>query len=278
MASSADTPRARALGAELRQARERASLSQRALAARIGRASSHIARWEGGKLIPSEADTAQVLQALGVMGADRDRLLALAREALDPNWVAPGVDRQLAALGEYERTATTITAVEPLVIPGLMQTYEYARHLMSGSSRGDAEQRAQLRVGRQHVITGRASKRLVAIVGEYALRYPPCPPDVMADQLDHLLQLDQRDNVELCVMPLECPPLSFVAGSWVLMEFERTKPVVCLDHFQFSAVITDGKSVAKYRQAADTLRDAAMSNDESTKLIASILEERKERA
>lgn len=281
MASSADTPRARALGAELRDARDRARLTQRALAALIGgkRTSSHIARWENGKLIPSIEDTATLLQALGVQGDERARLLDLARDARDPNWVAPGVDRQLAALTEYERTADRIVNVEPLVIPGLMQTYDYARELIaaSGASTGEAEQRAQMRIGRQHVIKGRQATRLVAIIGEYALRYPLCPSEAMADQLDHLLALSERPNVDLHVVPLDRPVLPVVVGSWVLMEFSKTKPVVYLDHYQSSVTITDAKSVARYQDAVDTLRDAAMSEGESAKLIASILEEGRDR-
>ena len=196
MASSADTPRARALGAELRQARERRGLTTRRLAEIIGRSSSHISRWENGKLIPSEADTATVLAVLGINGADRDRLLELARDALDPNWIAPGTDKQLAALTEYERTAETITNVEPLMIPGLLQTYEYARHIMIafGHSRGEAEHRATLRIGRQHVLTEAQPKQLVAIVGEFALRHPICPEDVMLAQARRLLELAERDK------------------------------------------------------------------------------------
>ena len=280
MASSADTPRARALGAELRDARDRAGLTQRALAALIGgrRTSSHIARWENGKLIPSVEDTATLLQALGVRGEERARLLELARDARDPNWLAPGVDRQFAALTEYERTATTIINVEPLIIPGLMQTYDYARELIAagGASTGEAEQRAQLRVGRQHVLTRPTPPRLVAFVGEYALRYASCSPGVMDEQLKHLLSLGERENVELRVMPRQRPLLPFVAGAWALMEFARTKPVVYVDHYQSSVTITEAKSVAQYREAADILRDAAMSPTASAELIASILEERRE--
>lgn len=270
MASSADTPRARALGAELRQARERAELSQRALAARIGRASSHIARWEGGKLIPSEADTAQVLQALGVTGADRERLLALAREASDPNWIAPGIERQLAALSEYERTASLIVNIEPLLIPGLMQTYHYARTLMvaSGAGSGEADERAQRRVGRQHVITGPSPRSFVAVIGEYALRYPLCDEKTMSEQLEYVLELAKRDNITVQVLPMDRPVLETMYGSWALIEFDKAKPIVHLEHHGSSATITDSRAVARYRAAVDTLRSTAMSPDDSTGLIA----------
>lgn len=273
MASSADTPRARALGAELRQARERRGLSTRKLAEMIERSGSHISRWENGKLIPSEADTATVLAVLGVNGADRDRLLELARDALDPNWVAPGVDKQLAALTEYERTAETIINVEPLMLPGLLQTYEYARHIMIayGHSRGEAEQRATLRLGRQHILTDAPPKQLIAIVGESALRYSVCPDAVIVDQLRHLLRLVELDNVTLHVLPMDRPAAAMLSGPWVLIEFSRTKPVLHLEHFGSSVTITDEKTVKSYRGAADSLCRLAISPAETTTLITDVI-------
>ncbi|OQO90134.1 transcriptional regulator [Saccharomonospora piscinae] len=274
MASNSDTPRARALGAEIRQARERSGLKQDELGARINRGKSHVSRWENGKLIPSEADTAQVLQALGVQGDERSRLLDLARDALDPDWLAPGVDRQLAALAEYERTAGSIVTVEPMLVPGLMQTYDYARYLVaeSGASRGDAEQRAQLRVGRQHVLTRPKPPKVTAFIGEAAIRHAVCPDEVMADQLRHLLKLAELDNVTLHLVPADRPTLSVLSGPWSLLEFERTKPIVYLEHYGMSATITDSKSVALYGSAVDTLREVAMSPAETTGLIADVIE------
>ncbi len=274
MVSSADTPRARQLGAELRQARQRAKLSQRALAARIGRHSSHVARWENGKITPSEADTATVLQELGVHGSERDRLLELARNVLDPDWLAPGVDRQVAALLEYERTATTVVTAEPLLIPGLLQTFDYALHLAtsSGATHGDATQRAQMRVGRQHVLTRSTAPRFEAFIGEHALRHFLCPRDVMVEQLRHLLKLATLDSVTIRLLPMAAPVASVLSGPWSLLEFERAKPVVHLEHYGMSATITEAKTVERYKRAVATLREMAMSPGASTGLIADVIE------
>jgi hypothetical protein len=72
-----------------------------------------------------------------VTGDERDRLLQLARDATDPNWVAPGVGTSPPS-PEYERTATNITNVEPLMIPGLLQTADYARSIMLSAGRPPA--------------------------------------------------------------------------------------------------------------------------------------------
>jgi transcriptional regulator with XRE-family HTH domain len=275
MASSADTPRARALGAELRQLREHAKLTTRQLGQRTGRSSSHISRWETGRLIPSETDVATVLAVLGVTGLERDRLLELAHDAADPNWIAPGVDRQLAALAEYERTARTIMEVEPQLIPGLLQTGGYARAVMVafGATSGEADQRALVRLGRRQVLTDDPPKRLIAIIGEFALRYPLCNRGVMLEQLRELEKLSALANITIQVLPMNRPTPSALAGGWGLIEFERAKPVVHLEHYSAASTITDAKTVARYQAAADTLRETAMSPTDSLGLIADVITE-----
>lgn len=280
MASTADTPRSRQLGAELRQARKASGMTTHQLGRQLDRSHTHVSRWETGKLTPSETDTSAVLGILGVTGEERDRLLKLARDAGDPNWVAPGVDRQLAALTEYERTAHTIVDVQPLLIPGLLQTAEYARSIMigAGATRGEADQRVTFRLGRRDVLTQRDPVELVAIIGEHALRYPPCEPDVMLEQLRHLISWAELPNVSLNVIPLEQRYTPALEGPFVLLEFERAKPVVHLEHYRSSTTITDTKDVADYRAAADSLRQATMSPDATTRVITKIIEELKEGA
>lgn len=250
-------------------------MSTRALGALIGRGSSHISRWETGRLIPSETDAATVLGALGVTGDRREELLELARDAADPNWVAPGLDRQLAALTEYERTASLITNVQPLLIPGLMQTADYARSIMigSGATRGEADQRVTFRLGRRDVLTRRKAVAYVAVIGEHALRYPPCARPVMAEQLRQLITLSEIATLTLAVVPLGTGYSPALEGPFVLIEFERAKPVVHLEHYRSSATITDARDVTDYQDAAARVRRAALSAAESVRLCAAIAEE-----
>ncbi|MDV6014075.1 helix-turn-helix transcriptional regulator [Haloechinothrix sp. LS1_15] len=273
MASTADTPRARQLGAELRQARTEAGLTTTQLGKQLGRSHTHVSRWENGKLAPSAEDTAAVLGILGVTGEERDRLLDLARAAADPNWVAPGVDKQLAALREYERTASMIIDVEPMLIPGLMQTPAYARQIITefGATSGEADHRSMVRLGRQHVLTDDPPVTFHAIIGEYALRYQPCTDDVMVGQLRHLAKLAQADNVTVQVLPIGVSHAAAMTGPWVWISFtDDSKPVVHLEHYCSSATITDERTVERYKIAADTLCEAAMSPSESIELIATI--------
>ncbi|MCA1185543.1 MULTISPECIES: helix-turn-helix transcriptional regulator [unclassified Saccharopolyspora] len=275
MPSTADTPRARQLGAELRAARKAAGLSTSELGTRLGRSHTHVSRWENGKLTPREADVGAVLGILGVTGDERERLLQLARDAGDPNWVAPGVGKQLTVLTEYERTAQRITDVEPLLIPGLLQTGNYARSIMrgAGATRGEADKRVTYRLGRRDVLSRRTPVALNAIIGEHALRYPPCEPAVMVEQLRHLSEWVQRDNVEAQVLPLGGGYSPALEGPFVLIEFSRDKPVVHLEHYRSSTTITDAKDVQDYQNAAERLRGMAMSREASAALVAEITDQ-----
>ncbi|MEV0699384.1 DUF5753 domain-containing protein [Saccharopolyspora sp. NPDC050389] len=244
-------------------------------AAKLGRSHTHTSRWENGRLTASEADAGAVLCILGVTGQERERLLQLARDAGDPNWVAPGVDRQLAALTEYERTALTITDVQPLLVPGLLQTADYARSIMigAGTTRGEAERRVTFRLGRRDVLTRRKPVKLVAIIGEHALRYPPCDRDVMLEQLHHLAKWNELDNVSIHAIPIDHAYSPALEGPFVLIEFERAKPVVHLEHYRSSTTITDASDVKDYLAAADTVRRDALSADHTTALIRQIADD-----
>ena len=273
--STVNTSRARALGAELRQARQRVGMTITQLATQLDRSHSDISRWENGKRIPSDADTAAVLGIVGVTGEDRNRILQLARDAADPNWVVPGVDKQLAALIEDEKSASRIVNVQPLVIPGLLQTEDYARSIMigAGATRGQADQRVLVRMGRQKVLTRKGAPEFLAIVGEHALRFPPCSNAVMAEQHRHLLTMNDQSNVTILALPLSIPYSPAIEGPFVLLEFDRGDPVIQQEHYRATTTLTDAKDVRDYQAAVDEIRRQAMSADETSGLIAELANE-----
>lgn len=275
---SGDTPRARALGQELRAAREaiEPKLTTRALGERLGgRANSTIVRWENGHVAPSVADTAAVLQELGVTGDDRDRILELAAEVADPNWLAPGIDQQLGMLIDYERTAEDLTEVNLTVPPGLLQTPEFARSIMraDGLAADQAVQRVMLRMARRDVLTGPRRKPFLALVGEYAVRHLACPRNVALPQLQALLHWGEQDNITIQVIPYAAAWTPAHVGPFMLLTFDRTGDVVVVEHYRSSATITDRQDVADYRAAVDVIRGAAMSPEESARLIAEVVTE-----
>ncbi|MEU5844855.1 Scr1 family TA system antitoxin-like transcriptional regulator [Saccharopolyspora shandongensis] len=135
--SPGGSPKARNLGAELRKARESAGVTAVDLARKLDVSRPKIQRWEIGTTVPTPAEVAGYLAVLGVNGAERDRVVALAEDVDAGNWITSdvaGASPELTTFIECERTCTSITDVSPLVVPGLLQTARYMRAVMTGLS------------------------------------------------------------------------------------------------------------------------------------------------
>lgn len=271
--------RARELGAELKAARLRVGLTQEQVAGRINRQHSRISKWERGIGLPSEADLGALLLLYEITGEEREDFLRLAREAADPNWVSPGVGRRLASLIESERLARRIVNVEPLFIPGLCQTGDYAHAIMVGAgvTREQANQRVELRLDRQELLTSSGAPEFVAIIGEHALRYPPCARHVMIKQLQKLLTLARLPNVSIHVLPLDSGYSSALYGPFVLMEPRNGEPVVRQEHLAATTTLTNTRDVRTYQTAAEEIRRQAMDEVDSAAFIGNLLNEMEQR-
>jgi transcriptional regulator with XRE-family HTH domain len=278
MPSTPPNERSRAvqLGAELRDARKRAELTLKNVAEALGRDHSTLSRWESGTHKPDVEDVSAVLAILGITGEERNRILELARHDGVKDWVAPGIERQLAALIEHEGVAELITAISPLLIPGLLQTKSYARSIMLsiGLSHAQAEKNSVIRLGRQNVLTRVKPVNYIAIIGEQSIRYPAASKEVMTEQLHHLLLMAKRPNVTIQVLPLDLyrytPALE---GRFILLEFPRDNPVVQVDSYWSTSTITNTRAVESYRNAAEAICHDAMGAGDSYRLISQVLKD-----
>lgn len=273
MGSTNETPRAKDLGLRLRAFRERADLSQPALAAQIGCHPSEISRWENGRRGLDEARLGTILGALGVDSAEREEAFALYRRATDPNWLALGVSRQLAVVQEYEDGASRILNAQPNLIPGPLQTGEYAMSVMlaAGNTRAAALEGAEFRMSRAaRIVDGQVE--YTAIIGEYALRFPACDRQTGIEQLTHLVKVADLPHITVRAVPLEATYTPLRVGSFVLIESEDMA-VVHLEQLGGSTTLTDRKYVNGYKAAADILRREAMSPVATTELIAQLIDD-----
>ena len=273
-----NSSRAVELGAELRGLRLDAGLTQLDVAQRLGRSHSHPSRWERGKLLPSETDTASMLTLYGVPeGEERDRLLAMAREAADPNWVVPGVGRRVAALVAMEKAARRIVNVELQFIPGLLQTAAYARMVaaIAGIARDQIDPWVEFRLGRQAVLDNGDPPEFVAVISEFALRYPPCDAATMAEQLRKLATVGELPNVSIHILPMTVTDTPASFGSFVLIEPRprRGDPVVRQEHYRATTTLSSRRDVRDCQTAVDMILRRAMSTVGSALLIAEILEQ-----
>jgi transcriptional regulator with XRE-family HTH domain len=273
------TPRARALAAAIRDLRHQHKLSSRELSERLGMSHSTVSHWETGRRVPTSEDVAGLLGAVGVNGEERKRILNLARRANEANWLTvgmPGVPAQLAGAMECERAADMITQWSPSLVPGLLQMPDYARAAISANdpfSSTDIESRVFVRAGRRDILTQRNPVRLHALIGEAALHEPIGSPEVMADQLHHLLVMAGRSSVTIQVMRPAQGWHPGLTGPFILYAFPDTPPVVHFEHHSSGAFVSEQKDVAAYKQAIDTISRKAMSPADSAQLIADLARE-----
>lgn len=265
---------ARELATALRDLRGHRSLTTRAVADRITVSAANISHWERGARLPSDERLCQLLDALDASADERERLLGLRRQAEGPgqfNAGQPGIDATLAQLIDHERAATRITVGAPLLIPGLLQTSDYARAIMS--SQPDSELRVALRSGRRDIITrAREPVELVALIDSGALTRPVAPLAVMRDQLQHVLDLGRRPNVTIQVVSSTFQGYHpMLAGPSELIEFAKAAAIVLLEHHRSSAFLWEEEDVAEFVEAAELIRTkVAMTPARSAEVIAEI--------
>ncbi|MFR9727648.1 helix-turn-helix domain-containing protein [Saccharopolyspora sp. MS10] len=277
MTANPPRPRAYVLGAELRDARRKNGLTLRGLASILDVSHSVLVRWEHGDRVPSAESISAVCVVLGVSNTAQSRMLKLAREAaaepspaLNPDGI--GEADQLATLLEFERTATKITDVAPLLLPGLLQCADYTRAIMTaGVPDQEANKRVAMRQGRRDIITRkRAPARYTALILEPVLHQPIGRPAGRYDQLRFLDEIAERDNVELRIIPSAAGWTPAHAGPFLLLEFAKADPVVHLEHHRSSAFLREPEAVEAFRSARDELEQVALSREDSRKLIAEI--------
>ncbi|WP_243793746.1 helix-turn-helix transcriptional regulator [Saccharopolyspora gloriosae] len=271
------SPRNRALGAELREIRERAGVTVRELAHRIGGHHSKYTRNEQAARSPSPEEVASIMTALGTSEAERDRLIEMAREhESGGNWLKSGsagslgIAHELTDLMEFERTATSITDISPILIPGLLQTSDYARAVMGGMPSHEVDARVAMRVGRRDILMRRnGSPAFHAFIEESALWKKLGGDEVMADQLRHVATMSERPNVTVQVVPADLTTWNAaLGGSFIYFEFPKAGPIVHLEHVSSSAFLAEPEDIAAFQQAVDNVSRAAMTVAQSSKVIA----------
>ncbi|WP_092602796.1 helix-turn-helix domain-containing protein [Actinopolyspora xinjiangensis] len=269
------SPQTRLLGAELRELRKEAGIPVRELAKRVQLGHAAVSRYETGVRSPSRDLLARLLMELGASGERYDELMELQRRASEPNLIGDsrsGLHKHLLNLAEFERTATRIVHVAPLVIPGPLQTRSYAEEIMASLSGEERHLRVELRMARSSEVL--STGKLDAIICERVLRDDIGGRGVLAEQLRHLATTASNSNATIRILPERLQRWTLAHnGSFVLFEFSKASPIIHLEHYRGPAFIYDQKDVEAYREALDNLTDAAMSPNESLQLMATIAEQ-----
>ena len=209
-------------------------------------------------------------------GAERDGLIQLTREARQPGWwhsfrdVLPNPYEVYIGL---EAGASSIRNFEPVVVPGLLQTADYARAMFRNGprelDRDEVERRVEVRLARQEILARDSRPRLWAVIDEAVIRRLVGGPDVMRGQLRHLADAAQQGKTTIQVVPYRAGAHAGTTGPFVILDFpEATDPtVVYVETLAGDIYLEERSDVDRYTLAFDRLVAAALHPDDSVQLI-----------
>lgn len=281
MAATAGTPRARALSAAIREARETGGLGLRELSRRLEISHTQLSHWETGHRVPGVEAVAMILAALRVSPGERERILDIARNVQEPSWLTVGLSggtQQLAGAMECERAASSITEWSLLGVPGLLQTPGYLRALMAATGLPEQELAMQImvRTGREEILRSRDPVHFEAFFSEAALYEPIGGVETMRSQFDHLIAMGNRPNITIRLVPLRTGWHPGWSGPFVVYDFPAAPSVVYFEHYSSGAFVPDAHDVAEYRKAMIKLREIALEPGESLDYIAKLRDQRED--
>jgi transcriptional regulator with XRE-family HTH domain len=259
------------LAERLTRIRKTAGLTGNELAARLGWARSRVPKLENGRQMPTEADITAWAEACGQPSAIPELLEMLTEaQAVHRQWRHKLRTGHAALQAEFDalvREASHIRNFEVMLIPGLLQTPEYARCRMleavrlHGFDPAKVDEAVVARMRRQDVLSD-TGKTFEFVICEAALSYLLCPREVMRGQLEHLAGMINLPNITFGIIPpgVELP-------IWPAVGYLMTDSIVTIETFTGMDTLPDEEAV-KYAQITDELLAESVTGDEARRLIA----------
>ncbi|MFH8901412.1 helix-turn-helix domain-containing protein [Streptomyces coeruleorubidus] len=273
--------RRRKLGAELRALRTSAGLTSGEAARLVGWHQSKVSRIETGTSGVKPSDVRLLLDAYAVADTQLRELLMMLAGSDDSggrqHWwhayrgVLPPTYRDFISL---ESQAGAMRTLETTVVPGLLQTPEYARAVTKAAVEGLSEDRldtlVEVRLARQDVLRADPPLELSAVLDEAVLRREVGGPGIMTRQLERLVEAARLPQVRLQVLPFAAGAHIGVTGPFVIFSFSSTSDldVVVLDHLTSSLYLERKEDLQAYTEAFNALQIHALSPEDSLDFIA----------
>jgi transcriptional regulator with XRE-family HTH domain len=279
----------RQLGRYLRDLRGQARLTVRAAAEALEWSEAKIWRIETGQTSMRSLDVEQMCRIYGAPADATEGLMALAKETKAKGWWLSYSDVINEGFDVYiglEEAAAHLLWYEAELVPGLLQTAEYARTLIRADNPGldddEVERRVQLRIARQSLITRvTAAPELRVVLNESILRRPVGGYDVIRAQLRRLVEVSDLPNVALKVLPFDVGMhAGIMSGPFVVLEFPASgngrasePPTVYVDGFTGALFLDKPGEINRYRAAFGDIWAAAVDEAASRNLIVKAAEE-----
>ncbi|MFI9581185.1 DUF397 domain-containing protein [Streptomyces sp. NPDC052236] len=210
-----------------------------------------------------------LLNLYGVTDEARiESFIAMARQGRQSGWWERHADGLRPSYTDFialEAEATEIRSYQPLLIPGLLQTPDYARAIISAhptvTTETELTRRVEVRANRQQLLTDGRGVRFWAIIGGGALRSSVGGERTMCEQLRHLLDVAELPNVNIQVLPCDVGEHHGGNGPFVVVTFPLPEEshIVCEEGLLTSVYLDSTDEVKAYAEAFNALRSAALS-------------------
>lgn len=270
----------RELGAEMKKLREMAGLTGAQVARRTNWSTTKLSRMETGHLNISVTDLVWFLGICGVPYEVAVPLIDLCRHSKADNgyWLSAHgewIPDTLSSLIYHEANASVSTSYEPMVVPGLLQTEDYARAMISRESWrtiADVDAAVQTRLDRQRALSRRQAC-FVFYIHEQALRLEVGGPAVMHEQLLALTLASSAATVMVRVVPAASGELSYFGQDFRMFQFEEHNPLIYLSGPVAALFIEDQQYVSTYELMTADLASVAMGAEESRELMSAMADD-----
>jgi transcriptional regulator with XRE-family HTH domain len=273
------TLRRRQLGQELRRLRETSGATIDQVAERLSCSASKISRIETGHSGVSSREVRDILDAYGAGPDQADHLVEMAREAKQRGWWQLYGAVLTGAYVGLEAAADEILSYEALVVPGLLQTENYARAMIRAArpdmDADEVEQRIRVRMNRQSLLSQDDPLTLVVVLDEAVLRRAVGGRDVMRRQLDRLCATAEMPNITLQVLPLDAGAHAAMDGAFTMLRFSEPghQDLVFAANAAGGIFLEKEDELHRYAHIFDLLRSTALPRQESRDMIAKLVRE-----
>jgi hypothetical protein len=271
------------LGAQLRKLREQAGISRDDAGYQIRASGSKISRMELGRVSFRERDVSDLIDFYGVIDpVQREGLLALVREANAAPWWQKYGDAMPDWFAMYvglEESASLIRGYDAQFVPGLLQTEEYARAVISQASTSvtdtELDRRLALRMGRQKMMARENPPRFWSVMDEAVLRRPIGGPEVMRGQLQRLITVAEEPHITLQIMPFRFGGHAAEGGSFTILRFAdpEMSDIVYMEQLTSALYLDKSDDLDRYAAVMERLSVTASSPEQTREILAGMLKE-----
>ncbi|MFC5749360.1 helix-turn-helix domain-containing protein [Actinomadura rugatobispora] len=275
------TLRSQWLGQQLRELRDDSGLVIKEVAEYLQRDPGTVSRFESGFYPIRRPDLLALLDLYGVSDPQRrEALLQLSQDVWQKGWWDGYSTDVVGSLIDYvwlESRATHVRSYAAIVVPGLLQTPEYAETVIrindTDATPEQIKRWHELRMTRQQILTGDAPTRFSVILDESILRRPIGSPQIMAAQLRHLTVCSSRSKIDIRVLPFRAGTPASTYGTFEIFELPAPFPEMAYTETMAGGIYVEPPESERFVRAYDGHKRMALGPTESADLISAIAEE-----